>query len=187
MWEGYEKTASDIKGDEEFIEQAIKLAKGDAAKAAQNLIQIGWSRIGKDPNHAIRAFNQAWLIEPNNPEIFWGFGIASHIRNDALKVVRRWFTKTRELIELEGSPTSARLEADYGRILTERNCHKEAKPFFEKALAINPDYDQAHIGMINVGAALGDEDLKQKHQKNPYSKPWRNRLSCHQNSKTHGH
>lgn len=165
MWEGYEKTAADIKSDKEFVEKAIELAEGDPKRATASLIKIGWSRVGEDPNHAIRAFNQAWLVDPTSPDVFWGFAVASHLRGDDLKLVTRWFNKTRELISLKGLPTNARLEADHGRALTERDCHKEAKPYFEKALAIDPNYDQAHIGLINVATALGDEDLKQKHQK----------------------
>ena len=165
MWEDYEKTAADIRDDKKFVKDAIELAGGDAAQATQSLIQIGWQRIGEDANNAIRAFNQAWLIQPDTPDIFWGFAVASHIRNDKLKTVNRWFNKTRQLIALKGYPESARLEADHGRVLTERNCHKEARPYFEKALSLDPKYPPAHIGMMNVADALGDKELKDKHQK----------------------
>ncbi len=165
MWEGYEKTAADIESDEKFVKEATEYAGGNTEQAAQSLIQIGWQRIVKDPNHAIRAFNQAWLIKPNNPDIFWGFAVASHIRGDKLKAVNRWFNKTRELITLKGQADSARLEADHGRALTERNCHKEARSYFEKALSLDPNYVPAHIGMINVAAVLGDQKLQDKHQK----------------------
>ena len=165
MWEGYEKTAADIQSDEKFKRETIELAGGNVDQAAQTLIDIGWGRIGEDPNHAIRAFNQAWLLQPDNPNIFWGFAVASHIRNDELKMITRWFNRTRQLMALKGFGESARLEADHGRVLTERDSHKEARPFFEKALSLDPKYVPAHIGMINVGAALGDEELKDKHQK----------------------
>ena len=165
MWEGYEKTAADIQSDEKFKRETIELAGGNVDQAAQTLIDIGWGRIGEDPNHAIRAFNQAWLLQPDNPNIFWGFAVASHIRNDELKTIIRWFNRTRQLMALKGFGESARLEADQGRALTERDCYKEARPFFEKALSLDPDYVPAHIGMINVGAALGDTELQEKHQK----------------------
>ncbi len=66
---------------------------------------------------------------------------------------------------LKGLPDSARLEADQGRVLEERKCYKEARPYFEKALSLQPKYLQAHLGMINVAAALGDKELQEKHQK----------------------
>lgn len=166
MWEDYEKTALDIQSDKDFVKQATELAGGDATRAAASLVQIGWQRIGEgDPNHAIRAFNQAWLIQADNPSVFWGFAVASHIRNDELETVRRWFNRTRQLIALKGFPENHRLEADEGRVLAERGEHEKAKALFEKALTIEPDYIPAHIGMINLAEALGDADLKQKHQK----------------------
>ncbi len=166
MWEGYEKTASDVQNDKDFVKQATELAGGDAAKAASSLIQIGWQRIGEgDPNHAVRAFNQAWLIQPDNPSVFWGFAIAAHIRNDDLDMVTRWFNRARQLIALRGLPENPRLEADEGRALAERGENEKAKSKFEKALSLDPKYVPAHIGMINVGEALGDEALKDKHQK----------------------
>lgn len=166
MWEDYEKTEFDIQSDKDFVKQATKLAGGDAARAAASLIQIGWQRIGEgDPNHAIRAFNQAWLIEADNPSVFWGFAVASHIRNDELDTVSRWFNRTRELLALKGLPENHRLEADEARVLAERGEHEKAKALFEKALAIDPDYIPAHIGMINVAGELGDTELKDKHQK----------------------
>ncbi len=165
MWEGYEKTTADHESDKKFVKEAAELAGGDADAAALSLIEIGWRRIGQDANHAIRAFNQAWLIQPDNPNIFWGFAVASHIRKDKLKTVNRWFARTRQLMALKGLPDSARLEADQGRVLEERKCYKEARPYFEKALSLQPKYLQAHLGMINVAAALGDKELQEKHQK----------------------
>jgi len=141
MWEGYEKTAADIQSDNKFVKETIELAGGDAAKAAVSLVEIGWQRIGEgDPNHAIRAFNQAWLI------------------------VTRWFNRTRQLIALKGLPENHRLEADEARVLAERGEHGKAKPLFKKALSIDPNYIPAHIGMMNIADALGDAELKQKHQ-----------------------
>ncbi len=166
MWENYQKTEADTKSDNNFIQEAIKLANGDRDGATRALVDIGWQRIGEgDPNHAIRAFNQAWLLQADNPNIFWGFAVASHIRNDELKTVTRWFKRARQLIALKGFPDSARLEADEGRALSERGEHEKAKPLFEKALSLDPNYIPAHIGMINVAAALGNEELKNKHQK----------------------
>lgn len=165
MWEGYEKTVADHESDKKFIKEAAELAGGDANAAALSLIEIGWQRLGQDANHAIRAFNQAWLIQPNNPNIFWGFAVASHIRKDELKTINRWFARTRQLMALQGLPDSPRLEADQGRVLEERKCYKEARPYFEKALSLEPKYLQAHIGMINVAKALDDKELQEKHQK----------------------
>jgi tetratricopeptide (TPR) repeat protein len=164
MWEGYQKTETDLADDQKFIADVLKLTDGNRQQASQALVQIGWKRMGQDANHAIRAFNQAWLLEPENPNVFWGFAVAAHIRNDEIKTITRWFNRTRQLMTLKGVPENARLEADHGRVLAERKQYSEALTLFEKSIALDPDYVPAHIGMINVAKALGNMELEEKHQ-----------------------
>ena len=160
MWEGYEKTESDLAADEELIKKSLELTNGDATLAAQYAVGAAWERIGKgDPDGAIRRFNQAWLLKPDLPDIFWGFGIATHIRGDDLADVERWFARVEGQIQV-----SARMSTDYGRVLEERQLPKRARPLFEQALALDPNYKQAHFGMIRVAEALGDDELARKHQ-----------------------
>ena len=165
LWEGTEKSEADLKNDQEFIKNATELAEGDRELAARSLVQLGWKRLGSgDANHAIRAFNQASLLKPDFPDIYWGFAIATHIRGDELENITRWFDKTRELMKRQNIPESPRIEADQGRILEERKLPAEARPFFEKALSLDENYVIAHIGMIRVASALGDDALREKHQ-----------------------
>lgn len=164
MWEDYQKTSADIASDEKFVQDAIRLADGDRKKAAANVMQLGWQRLAEDPNHAIRAFNQAWLIEPDNPGIFWGFAVASHLRNDTLDDVKRWFDKTRELFNKQGAPQNAQLEANYGRVLVEREMPEDAIAFFEKALTIDPAYLQSHVALIEIAKTIGNAQLQKKHE-----------------------
>ncbi|MEM7214895.1 MAG: hypothetical protein AAF423_05070 [Pseudomonadota bacterium] len=159
-WEGIEKTAEDIKNDEELVRKSIELA-GDRRTAVQYATRLGWEQIGQgDPNHAIRRFNQAWLIDPDFPDIYWGFAIATHMRGDDLTTVERWLTTAMERIG-----RSARLTTDHGRILGERGMTEKAKAKFEEALAIDPTYIPAHLGMVRVAQDLGDSPLEEKHQK----------------------
>ncbi|MGI9350126.1 MAG: tetratricopeptide repeat protein [Rhizobiaceae bacterium] len=161
LWEGVEKTDDDIANDTELVRKAIERANGDRFTAVRALVDIGWQRIGAgDPNHAIRAFNQASLIEPEFPDIFWGLAVATHIRGDELMVVERWISRTEQEIGKD-----ARLVTDHGRILGERKMPEKAKTLFMKALAINPDYIPAHAGMIRVAQDLNDRLLEEKHQK----------------------
>ena len=161
LWEGVEKTEDDIANDRELVRKAIEQANGDRYAAVRSLVDIGWQRIGAgDPNHAIRAFNQASLIEPEFPDIFWGLAVATHIRGDELTEVERWIARTEKVIG-----TDARLVTDHGRILGERKMPEKAKALFEEALMIDPDYVPAHVGMIRVAQDLGDKSLEEKHQK----------------------
>lgn len=48
------------KASDAFVDQGIRYYKADNYAAA------------------MRRFNQAWLLSPNNPDVFWGFGIVFH-------------------------------------------------------------------------------------------------------------
>lgn len=160
LWEGVEKTPADIENDKELVRKSIELA-GDRKTAVQYAVRLGWEQIGKgDPNSAIRRFNQAALIDPEFPDIYWGFAIATHIRGDELSTVERWLKKA-----MEGIGPSARLSTDHGRILGERDMTEAAKAKFEKALMLDPTYVPAHLGMIRIAQDLGDTALEEKHQK----------------------
>jgi len=161
LWEGTVKTAADKQNDAELVEKSIELANGSRKTAAEFAVRLGWSEIGKnDPNQAVRRFNQAWLIDPDFPDLYWGFAVATHIRGDELLKVERWFeeAKTRIL-------NNPRLITDHGRVLEERKMPEKAKLLFEEALNIDPKYPPAHIGMVQVARALENKTLEEKHQK----------------------
>ncbi len=48
---------------------------GSLAAGADRAIVLGWDFYEKgDLDNAMRRFNQAWLLSPNNPDIYWGMG-----------------------------------------------------------------------------------------------------------------
>lgn len=160
LWEGLTKTEADKKNDRELVEKSIELA-GGRRTAAEFAVRLGWESIGKNqPNAAIRRFNQAWLIDMDFADIYWGFAVATHIRGDELPQVERWFNETKSRIG-----PNPRLITDHGRVLEERGEPARARPQFEAALRLDENYVPAHIGMVQVARALGDKALEEKHQK----------------------
>jgi len=93
-------------------------------------------------------------------DLYWGFAVATHIRGDELPKVERWFNQAKSRIG-----QNPRLITDHARVLEERKMPERAKPLFEEALSIDPKYQPAHIGMVQVARALGDKELEDKHQK----------------------
>ncbi|MFA5090484.1 MAG: hypothetical protein WC510_05610 [Candidatus Omnitrophota bacterium] len=68
------RSAREKKADALFVEEAIKEAgSGEAALKKYLKAGFGAFRYG-DFKGAIKKFNQAWLIAPNNADVFWGFG-----------------------------------------------------------------------------------------------------------------
>lgn len=64
--------------DEKLIEDTSR-HYGNREKAAVAFIDQGFRFYRQDNmGMAMRRFNQAWLLDPNNPEIYWGFGSVLH-------------------------------------------------------------------------------------------------------------
>ncbi len=161
MWEGTELTSARQLANEKFIADALAKANGDRKAAAQDTLQSGWKLIDQgDAEGAMRRFNQAWLLDPQEGRIYWGFAVASAIRGDALATIDRFFEKTHSLVG-----DQSRLYADWGRVYLLRGKPADAEKHFNRALEIDPDDPAAHFGLMKVGKALGDRQLMEKHKK----------------------
>ena len=66
------------QADEQLIAGTTK-EFGSREKASDAFVDQG-IRYYKSDNYAgaMRRFNQAWLLNPNNPDVFWGFGMVFH-------------------------------------------------------------------------------------------------------------
>lgn len=75
MYGGVKKTAEQKAADEKLIQDAIE-EMGSREEAAKLAIERGWEfYYNGDLDTAMKRFNQAWLLDPNNPDVFWGFGV----------------------------------------------------------------------------------------------------------------
>ena len=82
MYGGVQKTPEQEAADETFIQAAIK-EYGTREKASDVVVQIGWSYLYKnDLRTAIKKFNQAWLLNSDNAQAYWGFGVVAANRRD---------------------------------------------------------------------------------------------------------
>jgi Tfp pilus assembly protein PilF len=74
MYGEVQKCAEQIKLDDEFLLASEKQFK-DRKKAAAYYVSKGWEYFYKEDNDtAMKRFNQAWLLDKTNPEVYWGFG-----------------------------------------------------------------------------------------------------------------
>ena len=72
------KVARLKEADETFISGVTK-EFGSKEKAAVIFVNAGYKFYKQDqPSMAMRRFNQAWLLDPNNPEVFTGFAAVLH-------------------------------------------------------------------------------------------------------------
>jgi predicted negative regulator of RcsB-dependent stress response len=74
MYGGFQKTLEQIKGDEEFINEVLKKYK---TKEEASVAFVGFARNffeKGDLDMAMKRFNDAWLFNDKNPDVFVGFG-----------------------------------------------------------------------------------------------------------------
>ena len=76
MYDGI-KTPELKQINDRFIAEVVK-DFGSREAAAKDALKRGWAYMAKaDWKFATRRFNQAWLLTPDNGEVFWGFGTAT--------------------------------------------------------------------------------------------------------------
>lgn len=160
-WEGVTKTAAQKQADRMFVEGVKKVTGGDLNAGAQRAIMSGWQFVEKgDAENAIRRFNQAWLLNPDRGDVYWGFAIATAIRGDAVEDVEIWFSRAEKIIGPEH-----RLYADWGRVLEQRGEARRAIPLFRKAIELNGENPEPHIGLVRSYRAIGDESGAERHMR----------------------
>jgi tetratricopeptide (TPR) repeat protein len=105
---GVQKTPAEQENDRRTVAEAIRRAGGQG-KAVELVMGDGWASLKNgDPVTAIKYFNLAWLIEPKNPDVLWGFAAALN-QQRKFPPALQLFETARQL-----SPKNARLLADYG-------------------------------------------------------------------------
>jgi tetratricopeptide (TPR) repeat protein len=86
------------KADEDFIRDST-LRFGNRAAGSNALATQGWTAVrAKQPDVAMQRFNQAWLLNPKNFRVFWGFG-ALLSESGRLKEALEHLETARELID----------------------------------------------------------------------------------------
>ena len=149
------KRSDDLKkADELLIRNAIaKYGNRDAASRAA--VAQGWaaSRGGK-PAAAMRHFNEGWLLSPDNPGVFWGFGAILSERGKLAEAIEQLET-ARELLRDDASEL-VQLLADIGAVrsayavslprdleLERAQQFSAANQRFAASLEIDPDHAQS--------------------------------------------
>ncbi len=102
-----EKTDGQKEADKEFIETT--LAKDTShRKASDHLIELGFKYLYRDVKTAMYRFNQAYLLDSTNSDIYWGFAAVYMVLQDYKKAEKQY---------QEGllvNPKSTHLLTDYG-------------------------------------------------------------------------
>jgi tetratricopeptide (TPR) repeat protein len=135
-----------------WIEQVTK-EYGSREKASSAAAAEGWDYLNfkkGNPsdaciNLAMRSFNAAWILQEDNYEAFWGFGICTARGQYKFDEAMKYFNKAIEL-----NPNDASLLADIGFTYTAAGANGDAQrlekaiELYRQALTLKPDLELAY-------------------------------------------
>ncbi len=148
------------KANQEFIDQAVK-TDGTREKASKAASDRAWQYYYQkhDVSTAMKRFNQAWLLDTNNANAYWGFGIIVGQRAEHADTERN-LRQSITFLETacEKSPNNSRIMVDLafshtmlGAAVLKQH-HRpgvddefaKAQALFESAMNLEPDYPLLH-------------------------------------------
>lgn len=140
-----EKTKEQQESDRGFVEQTMKSGRynGDKTLASDQMIELGFQYLYKgDLKTAMYRFNQAFLLDSENTDIYWGFGAIYMALSNLEKAKEQY----EEGLKLE--PKNPHLLTDYGTYYlvkyyeVEKSAKVTAKAHLGKAIGkLTTSYD----------------------------------------------
>ncbi|MDJ0779923.1 MAG: carbohydrate binding domain-containing protein [Gammaproteobacteria bacterium] len=105
------KTPAQKQADEVYIESMMRRFDS-RAEAARSAAELGWKfYYDGDSRTAIKRFNQAWLLDPNDQYALWGFAVISADRDQLQKSIRYF------RMAIDSGPSNPELQRDYEKTL----------------------------------------------------------------------
>ncbi|MGM4917539.1 tetratricopeptide repeat protein [Tardiphaga sp. 813_E8_N1_3] len=148
-----DKSPAQREADEKFV-AAVLQATGSRQKAFDETTLRGWRAItGGNAAEAARRFNQAYLIAPEQSELYHGLAVVTLMRfNDPV------FADELFRIALRQPNPLKTLKADYGRFMLISKRPKDALPLLEQAVLDTPDFGDAWSNLAHARLQNGDRD-----------------------------
>lgn len=104
-----EKTAEQLQYDANFLEEMLQEIK-DTLAASEKMVELGFQKLYEngDPVTAMRRFNQAFLLNPENADVYYGYGTI-YFNLGSMKAAREQYDKGLKL-----DPIHTLMLTDYG-------------------------------------------------------------------------
>lgn len=132
MFGGINKTDEMKKSDEAFL-LSIEKAGYTRENGAKEVVKAGFQYSKKgDLTSAIKRFNQAWLLDPENGDVYSGFAIITAKRNGSPTEIEKYFS-----MATSKPKVTEDAYVDYGRFLWSQNRLDESLIKLQKALEIS--------------------------------------------------
>jgi Tfp pilus assembly protein PilF len=151
MYGGREKTEEMKKADARFLDtiQKLGLSREEGAKKA---IESGWEFFEKkDLDSAMKRFNQAWLLDPENGNLYHGFALITSLRGGSPSEVENLFQ-----LAMSKPKVDAEALVDYGRFLSRKKQYEKSLMQLNKALERSSTARNARSNISMVYYLKGD-------------------------------
>jgi tetratricopeptide (TPR) repeat protein len=84
------KSTGQLEADQTLITDELK-QNGTHRKASENLVKVGFDYLYRgDIRTAMYRFNQAWLLDQKNENVYWGFGAIYGSFNDYKEALKQY-------------------------------------------------------------------------------------------------
>lgn len=105
-----EKTPKQLNSDKEFVDKLLAEYKGDKIGASNKMMELGFQYLYEKSDFitSMRRFNQAFLLNPKNANIYYGYG-SIYFNLGALEEARKQYDKG-----LRIEPNNFEILTDYG-------------------------------------------------------------------------
>lgn len=147
-----EKPEALKKVDEDFI-KAVVGTERSREEVSKGFAGEGWRLLGNgDAANAMRRFNQSWLLNPNNYQPYWGFGVLLFAQRKPSEAATH-FEKALSLINEENEKPrllsdASRAYSVQGASATDKMKAEElfgkANSLLSEAIKLNPKYGNAY-------------------------------------------
>lgn len=140
---GDESRAGKLKDSDKAFIASLEKAGTTRQAAAKEVLREAWGlyqRVEHGP--AMRKFNQAWLLDPENGDAYHGFAVITLVRDRQVSEAERFFR-----IALSKPGVNPNVYVDYGRFLWIGDRLDESLVHLHKALELAP---KAHNARSNI-------------------------------------
>ena len=151
MYGGIEKTG-DIKKGEEAMIAIIAKAGSSRETVAKDVIKTSFKYFKKGRiSSAIKGFNHAWFLDPENGDVYYGFALITESRKGNSEEIEKYYR-----MAVSKPRVSVEAYVDYGRFLLVQSRFDESLLLLQKALELSPAARNARANISVVYFKKGD-------------------------------
>jgi Flp pilus assembly protein TadD len=153
MYGAADKSSAMVDADRQFLRAASEQGLSPA-QASKKSVELGWTYLQRrDLATAIKRFNQGWLADPENGDVYHGFAVVVLERDNDAAGADKFFQQA-----LGKARHSDGLYVDYGRFLAMQGRYADAVPVLRKAVSIDGITPDA--GALLTMSLAGSGDMK---------------------------